>query len=42
VKASTQALTLAFVRTLFEGDGAALAAWPQPHVGILARFIALA
>ena len=40
VKAATQALTLAFVRTLFEGDGAALAAWPQQHVGILARFIA--
>jgi len=40
VKAATQALTLAFVRTLFDGDGAALAAWPQQHAGILARFSA--
>ena len=38
VKAATQALTLAFVRTVFDGDAAALAAWPQQHAGILARF----
>ncbi len=38
VKAATQALTLAFVRTVFDGDAAALAAWPQLHAGILARF----
>lgn len=38
VKAATQALTLAFVRTVFDGDATALAAWPQRHAGILARF----
>jgi pimeloyl-ACP methyl ester carboxylesterase len=38
VKAATQALTLAFVRTVFDGDSRALAAWPQQHAGILARF----
>ncbi len=40
VKAATQALTLAFVRTVFDGEAAALAAWPQQHAGILARFSA--
>ncbi len=40
VKAATQALTLAFLRTVFDGDAAALAAWPVQHAGILARFSA--
>lgn len=38
VKAATQALTLAFIRTVFDDNAAALAAWPQQHAGILARF----
>ena len=38
VKAATQALALAFVRTVFDGDTAALAAWPQQHKAILAQF----
>ncbi len=38
VKAATQALVLAFMRQVFEGDGVPLAAWPQRHAGILARF----
>lgn len=40
VKAATQALTLAFVRAVFEGDGNAISAWPQQHAAILARFSA--
>ncbi len=40
VKAATQALTLAFVRSVLGGDAAALAAWPQRHEAILARFSA--
>ncbi|MBC7939697.1 MAG: alpha/beta fold hydrolase, partial [Chitinophagaceae bacterium] len=40
VKAATQALTLAFVRSVFDGDESALAAWPQQHTAILARFTA--
>ena len=46
VKAATQALTLAFVGTVFGADfgGAArgLADWPQRYAGILARFSAVA
>jgi dienelactone hydrolase len=38
VKAATQALTLAFLRGVFDGDERALAAWPQEHAAILARF----
>ena len=38
VKAATQALVLAFVRQVFDGDEALLAAWPQRHAAILARF----
>ncbi len=40
VKAATQALTLAFVSAVFEGDGSAISAWPQQHAAILARFSA--
>jgi dienelactone hydrolase len=40
VKAATQALSLAFVRTVFDGDQAALKAWPAQHAAILARFAA--
>ena len=40
VKAATQALTLAFVRKVMGGDAASLAAWPQQHEAILARFTA--
>ncbi len=38
VKAATQALVLAFVRSVFDGDEAPLAAWPRRHAAILARF----
>jgi len=38
VKAATQALVLAFVKTVFDGDGLALAEWPQRHAALLARF----
>lgn len=38
VKAATQALTLAFLQQVFDGQGDALAQWPQRHSGILARF----
>jgi dienelactone hydrolase len=38
VKTATQALVLAFVKTVFEGDGSALADWPQRHAALLARF----
>jgi len=40
IKAATQALTLAFVRTVTAGDDAALRAWPQQHAALLARFAA--
>lgn len=40
VKAATQALALAFVRQVFEGEAAALAAWPKQHAALLARFAA--
>lgn len=42
VKAATQALALAFLRGVFEGDESGLAQWPQRHVEILARFTARA
>ena len=38
VKAATQALLLAFVHSVFDGDEAPLVAWPQRHAAILARF----
>ena len=38
VKVATQGLVLAFLREVFEGDRSALAAWPQQHAELLARF----
>ncbi len=38
VKVATQALTLAFLRGVFDGDDSGLAAWPQQHAALLARF----
>ncbi len=38
VKSATQELASAFLRAVFEGDGADMAAWPQRHRDILARF----
>jgi dienelactone hydrolase len=38
VKAATRELTLAFLRQVFDGDASALAAWPERHAAILARF----
>ncbi len=40
VKQATQGLVLAFLREVFEGDRSALAAWPQQHTDLLARFSA--
>jgi len=40
VKVATCALALAFLRGVFDGDGSALALWPQQHAAILARFTA--
>ncbi len=40
VKQATQGLVLAFLRKVFEGEGSALAAWPQQHARLLARFSA--
>ncbi len=40
VKQATQDLVLAFLREVFEGEGSALAAWPQQHTELLARFAA--
>lgn len=38
VKAATQALTLAFLQRVFDGNGVDLQQWPARHAGILARF----
>lgn len=38
VKQATQALTLAFLRCVFDGDETAMQAWPQQHAALLARF----
>ena len=38
VKAATQALALAFLRAVFDGDARGLATWPQQHAALLARF----
>ncbi len=40
VKQATQGLVLAFLREVFEGEGSTLAAWPQQHNQLLARFAA--
>lgn len=40
VKLATQGLVLAFLRDVFEGDQSAMAAWPQQHAELLARFTA--
>lgn len=39
VKAATQALTTAFLRSVNQGDDSALQAWPQRHRPLLARFV---
>jgi predicted dienelactone hydrolase len=41
VKMATQMLSLAFLRSVFEGDDEGLKAWPQRHAGIVARFTTL-
>lgn len=38
VKEATRALSLAFLRRVFEGDEAALRQWPEQFAGIVARF----
>lgn len=38
VKAATQALVLAFLREVCDGDGSGLARWPREHAALLARF----
>ncbi len=40
VKQATQRLVLAFLQGVFDGDSSALAAWPQQHAALLARFTA--
>ena len=40
VKLATQGLVSAFMRGVFDGDDSALAAWPQQHAELLARFTA--
>ncbi|MBX3601614.1 MAG: hypothetical protein KF863_13395 [Rubrivivax sp.] len=42
VKAATQALAVAFLRGVFEGDDSELRRWPERHTEILARFTARA
>ncbi len=39
VKAATQALVLAFLRQVFDGDASELGAWPQRNAALLARFV---
>lgn len=41
VKEATQALTMAFLAAVFEGDEAAIRAWPQRFAPLLARFEAV-
>jgi len=38
VKEATRALSTAFLKSVFDGDDAALAAWPQQFAGIVARY----
>jgi hypothetical protein len=40
VKAATRELTTAFLRSLPDGDDAALRDWPRRHASILSRFVA--
>jgi dienelactone hydrolase len=40
VKVATQALTLAFLRSVAHGDDRALQAWPERHRALLNRFVA--
>jgi dienelactone hydrolase len=40
VKAATQALVLAFLRDVFDGDAGDIGAWPQRNAALLARFVA--
>jgi len=40
VKAATQDLSAAFLRSVFDGDDAALESWPRRFAGIVARFTA--
>jgi dienelactone hydrolase len=37
VKEATRALSLAFVKSVFEGDDSGMRVWPQAHAGILAK-----
>lgn len=39
VKAATQDLSAAFLRSVFEGDETALGSWPQRHAGLIARYV---
>ncbi|MGA1318966.1 MAG: alpha/beta hydrolase family protein [Rubrivivax sp.] len=39
IKEATQALALAFVRSVLDGDDAGLQAWPQRHADLLARYV---
>lgn len=39
VKAATQDLSAAFLRSVFDGDDAALSTWPQRHAELVSRFI---
>ena len=41
VKAATQSLALAFLRSVFDGEDEALADWPRRHATLLARFDAV-
>ncbi len=41
VKEATRALAIAFVSAVLDGDAHAMAAWPQRHAAILARFSAV-
>ena len=40
VKAATQALTLAFLRGVLDGEAQALREWPQQHAALLERYVA--
>ena len=40
VKTATRELSLAFVKKVFDGEGAALESWPRRHAAIVARFSA--
>ena len=39
VKAATRELTLAFLRSVFEGEHQVLQEWPRRHAGLLARYV---